>query len=400
LQGGGASAPAAATEPQGAAEPQEGDDEICKTCGKYLDHEDDELQCGEGCPEYDAGWKETHPARGAYKCSICHQPGHNMRTCPYGKGECEEASATTVAIVQMLEEFRESSPDLQDDLLTHLDELIERKKALEASIDFEEDFEDTWAPEIAAEIANERIDYMEVVTGPLLTYANENGITINEARPLFHQQMLTEALKMNKSVIRLCGDFNLSVVVESGSTMDDLKEEVLRLNPLPASVELRFKVPKDSSVSELKMNDKVEVYVTYKGGGKRKRQPFTEFSKSPSFKIADILRDIAHKPDVRIADRILEVSSKEEQEHLVALLLPLWKKLKTSHDESQAAKVAAKDADAAEGGAAAKQLPKKMSDDMKVESIVEEFLQLECDWFVDVIDCENKERKISIYTAW
>jgi hypothetical protein len=27
-------------------------------------------------------------------------------------------------------------------------------------------------------------------------------------------------------------------------------------------------------------------------------------------------------------------------------------------------------------------------------------LQLEYDWFVDVIDCENKERKISIYTAW
>ena len=35
--------------------------EECNTCGKNIDDDDDDKKCGEGCPEYDEGWKETHP---------------------------------------------------------------------------------------------------------------------------------------------------------------------------------------------------------------------------------------------------------------------------------------------------------------------------------------------------
>ena len=36
------------------------DEEICNTCKKYLDHDEDDKRCGAGCKEYDDGWKETH----------------------------------------------------------------------------------------------------------------------------------------------------------------------------------------------------------------------------------------------------------------------------------------------------------------------------------------------------
>jgi len=36
------------------------EEEVCKCCGKFIDHDDDDLKCGRGCPEYDAGWLETH----------------------------------------------------------------------------------------------------------------------------------------------------------------------------------------------------------------------------------------------------------------------------------------------------------------------------------------------------
>ena len=37
------------------------EEEKCNTCGKNIDDDDDDKKCGEGCPEYDEGWKETHP---------------------------------------------------------------------------------------------------------------------------------------------------------------------------------------------------------------------------------------------------------------------------------------------------------------------------------------------------
>ena len=36
------------------------EEEKCNTCGKNIDDDDDDKKCGEGCPEYDSGWKETH----------------------------------------------------------------------------------------------------------------------------------------------------------------------------------------------------------------------------------------------------------------------------------------------------------------------------------------------------
>ena len=36
------------------------EEEICNTCKKYLDHDEDDKKCGVGCKEYDDGWKETH----------------------------------------------------------------------------------------------------------------------------------------------------------------------------------------------------------------------------------------------------------------------------------------------------------------------------------------------------
>jgi len=35
--------------------------EVCETCEKVINHDDEEKACGPGCPEYDKGWKETHP---------------------------------------------------------------------------------------------------------------------------------------------------------------------------------------------------------------------------------------------------------------------------------------------------------------------------------------------------
>jgi hypothetical protein len=153
-----------------------------------------------------------------------------------------DAGASADAEPSLLE-IRASSDELQDDFLRYLDELAEQEKDLTESIIVEE-FEETWAPEIAAEDAEKRQDYMEAVMGLLISFANENGITIDEARPLFHKQMIEEALKTSKLVIRLTGDFNLSVVVGSDSTIDDLKEVLSQLCPPPASVELRFKLPK------------------------------------------------------------------------------------------------------------------------------------------------------------
>lgn len=37
------------------------EEEKCNTCGKNIDDDDDDKKCGEGCPEYDSGWNETHP---------------------------------------------------------------------------------------------------------------------------------------------------------------------------------------------------------------------------------------------------------------------------------------------------------------------------------------------------
>ena len=36
---------------------EEVEEEVCEECKKSIDGED---KCGEGCPAYDAGWKETH----------------------------------------------------------------------------------------------------------------------------------------------------------------------------------------------------------------------------------------------------------------------------------------------------------------------------------------------------
>ena len=36
---------------------EDSDEEKCEECGKCLEGED---KCGEGCPAYDKGWKETH----------------------------------------------------------------------------------------------------------------------------------------------------------------------------------------------------------------------------------------------------------------------------------------------------------------------------------------------------
>ena len=33
------------------------EEKVCEECKKSIDGED---KCGEGCPAYDAGWKETH----------------------------------------------------------------------------------------------------------------------------------------------------------------------------------------------------------------------------------------------------------------------------------------------------------------------------------------------------
>ena len=38
----------------------EDEEEICNTCKKYLNHDEDDKRCGVGCKEYDDGWKETH----------------------------------------------------------------------------------------------------------------------------------------------------------------------------------------------------------------------------------------------------------------------------------------------------------------------------------------------------
>ena len=39
---------------------EEDEEEKCNTCGKNIDDDDDTKKCGEGCPEYDEGWKKTH----------------------------------------------------------------------------------------------------------------------------------------------------------------------------------------------------------------------------------------------------------------------------------------------------------------------------------------------------
>ena len=44
-------------------EDQEDDEDICPECGKFIDHDDDDKKCGEGCPIYDAGWEETAEER-------------------------------------------------------------------------------------------------------------------------------------------------------------------------------------------------------------------------------------------------------------------------------------------------------------------------------------------------
>ncbi len=33
---------------------------VCETCKKFINHDDEGMACGPGCPEYDEGWKETH----------------------------------------------------------------------------------------------------------------------------------------------------------------------------------------------------------------------------------------------------------------------------------------------------------------------------------------------------
>jgi len=49
---------------------EENEEDECSTCGKKLDGED---KCSVGCPEYDAGWAETHLPQENEEdvCSIC-----------------------------------------------------------------------------------------------------------------------------------------------------------------------------------------------------------------------------------------------------------------------------------------------------------------------------------------
>jgi len=40
---------------------------VCKTCGKFIEHDDCDLKCREGCAEYDAAWENTRDT-GFWEC--------------------------------------------------------------------------------------------------------------------------------------------------------------------------------------------------------------------------------------------------------------------------------------------------------------------------------------------
>ena len=113
------------------------EEEKCNTCGKNIDDDDDDKKCGEGCPEYDEGWKETHPEEEEEKekCDC----GEELLICDSGIKLCSKG-CKDYWVYSNGEKVEEEEEEKRDWWGTHGDGVVYLKYATEEYMDmnFEE----------------------------------------------------------------------------------------------------------------------------------------------------------------------------------------------------------------------------------------------------------------------